>query len=190
MPEDKVTIEYPAWVRELDWSKTYRTDAERIALAIEISRRNVDMRTGGPFGAAIFHDDSGALVSVGMNMVVPGGNSTLHAEMVAFQLAQRRIGSHSLAEGGQRHALYASCEPCAMCFGATLWSGVTRLICGATAEDAGAIGFDEGPVFPQSWAYIEARGVKTLRQQSRAEAKKVLDDYRARGGLIYNGTLS
>ncbi len=190
MPEDTITLAYPAWVRELEWSREYRTDAERIALAIEVSRRNVALRTGGPFGAAIFDDDTGALVSVGMNMVAPLGNSTLHAEMVAFQLAQKRVGSHSLAEGGRRHALYASCEPCAMCFGATLWSGVHRLVCGATAADAGAIGFDEGPVFPESWRYIEARGVKTLREQSRAEAKAVLDGYFSGGGVIYNGNAS
>lgn len=183
----KVVVEYPAWVHTLDWAQPYTTDAARIALAVELSRRNVDEQTGGPFGAAIFDEDSGLLLSVGMNLVVPRHNSTLHAEMIAFQVAQARLGSHSLATGGRRAALFTSCEPCAMCFGATLWSGVRRLVAAATADDARAIGFDEGPVFEASWQYLEDRGLRTERGVMRAEAKAVLDGYARRGGLIYNG---
>ena len=41
--------------------------------------------------------------------------------------------------------LVASTEPCAQCFGATPWSGVRRLVCGARgSEDARAIGFERG----------------------------------------------
>jgi len=82
--------------------------------------------------------------------------------------------------------LVSSCEPCAMCLGATLWSGVTGLVCGATREDAMAVGFDEGPVFAESWAYLEGRGVRTTRGVLRAEAAAVLELYRASGGPIYN----
>ena len=71
----KVVVEYPAWVHTLDWAQPYTTDAARIALAVELSRRNVDEQTGGPFGAAIFDEDSGLLLSVGMNLVVPRHNS-------------------------------------------------------------------------------------------------------------------
>ncbi|MCK7474293.1 MAG: hypothetical protein MZV49_13640 [Rhodopseudomonas palustris] len=40
-----------------------------------------------------------------------------------------------------------SSQPCLMCLGATLWSGVTRLTYGAAAADVTAIlGFDEGPL--------------------------------------------
>lgn len=72
-----------------------------------------------------------------------------------------------------------------MCLGATLWSGVTRLVMGAAREDAMAVGFEEGPVFPESYAYIAARGVQTVRGVRRAEAA-LLRTYRAAGGPIYN----
>ncbi|MBI4815586.1 MAG: nucleoside deaminase [Deltaproteobacteria bacterium] len=152
-------------------------------VALRVARLNVDRGTGGPFGAAIF-DASGVLVAVGMNLVVSSHNSTLHAEMVAFQMAEARLGTHDLGPG--RHELFTSCEPCAMCLGATLWSGVSRLVCSAAGEDALAIGFDEGPVFLDSYRYLEERGISVVRRFLQAEGKAVLDDYAARGGTIYN----
>ena len=73
-----------------------------------------------------------------------------------------------------------------MCLGATLWSGARRLICGATREDATALGFDEGPVFPESYSYLESRGVAVVRGVLRREAAEVLELYERSGGQIYN----
>jgi tRNA(Arg) A34 adenosine deaminase TadA len=73
-----------------------------------------------------------------------------------------------------------------MCLGATLWSGVQRLVYAASREDATALDFDEGPVFPESYAYLERRGIRIDREIGRAEAAAVLRLYRDRGGLIYN----
>lgn len=49
-----------------------------------------------------------------------------------------------------------------------------------------ALAFDEGPVFPESYAYLERRGLAVERGVLRAEAVAVLSLYRERGGLIYN----
>jgi tRNA(Arg) A34 adenosine deaminase TadA len=66
--------------------------------------------------------------------------------MVAFMVAQQRIGSFTLAGPGMpAHELVTSCEPCAMCLGATLWSGVRRVVYGAAREDASRLAFEEGP---------------------------------------------
>jgi tRNA(Arg) A34 adenosine deaminase TadA len=73
-----------------------------------------------------------------------------------------------------------------MCLGATLWSGVRGLVCGATREDATAVGFDEGPVFAESWDYLERRGVRTARGVLRGQAVAVLELYRDSGGTIYS----
>ena len=182
-----IEITYPSWVRSLPWSASHASDDERMRLVIAVARQNVEQATGGPFGAAVFERQSGRLVSVGMNMVVPSNNSTLHAEMVAIMMAEQRVGSYTLrAAGKPEHELVTSCEPCAMCLGATLWSGVTRLVCGATRDDAKRIQFDEGPVFPQSYAYLRDRGVDVVRGLLRDEARAVLDWYRESGGVIYN----
>lgn len=184
----ELRLSYPPWVEALDWDCAYRTDEERMRLAVQVSALNVERGTGGPFGSAIFEAHSGALVSVGMNLVVQNHNSTLHGEMVAFQMAQAQLGAHSLArEDGVVHELFTSCEPCAMCLGATLWSGVRRLVSAGTGEDARAIGFDEGPVFEASYEYLQARGIRIDRGLLRAEARAVLERYRDLGGPIYNG---
>ena len=188
MPQIAVHVEYPAWVNEtVDWERTYASDDERMRLAIALSLENVERETGGPFGAAIFESGSGKLVAVGMNSVVRLNNCTLHGEMVAFMMAQQRLGSFTLAAPGlPTHELFTSCEPCAMCIGASLWSGVRRIVYGAGREDALRLNFEEGPVFPSSYKYLEDRGITIVRDVLRSEARAVLERYRAKSGKIYN----
>jgi len=157
-------------------------------LAVLLSRENVVRGTGGPFGAVVFEQESGRVVGVGVNGVVRQHNCTLHGEMVAFMMANARVGTFSLsAPGLPAHELHTSCEPCAMCLGATLWSGVRRVVYGAAREDASRLHFEEGPVFPESYAYLAARGVAIARGVLRDEARAVLELYRERSGKIYNG---
>jgi tRNA(Arg) A34 adenosine deaminase TadA len=166
----------------------YEGDEARMRVAIAVAQANVDRTAGGPFGAAIFEQATGRLVSVGMNAVVRLNNCTLHAEMVAFMMAQQAVASYTLNSPRlPAHDLYTSCEPCAMCLGATLWSGVRRVVYGATREDASCLNFDEGPVFPESYRYLEERGLGITRGVLRTEARAVLDSYRAGRGEIYNG---
>lgn len=184
-----VHVEYPDWVDSLvEWDKPYTTDDDRMRLAIAVSRMNVEHETGGPFGAAIFEAESGRVVAVGMNSVVRLSNCTLHGEMVAFMMAQQKVGSFSLnGPGLPAHELHTSCEPCAMCLGATLWSGVNRVVYGAAREDASLLNFEEGPVFPESYEYLEERGISIVRSVLRDEARAVLELYRSKAGKIYNG---
>jgi len=188
-PHPRVRLEYPGWVDVVvDWDRPYETREERMRLAIAVSRENVERGSGGPFGAAIFQADTGKLVSVGMNSVVRLNNCALHGEMVAFMMAQQRVRSFTLnAPGLPAHELHTSCEPCAMCLGATLWSGVRRVVYGATREDASRLHFEEGPVFPESYRYLEDRGIEIVRQVLRDEARAVLEAYREKSGKIYNG---
>jgi tRNA(Arg) A34 adenosine deaminase TadA len=193
MPSDAnhpiVLIEYPAWVDSIvNWNRRYSSDEDRMRLAIEVARENVSRESGGPFAAAIFEAESGRLVAVGMNSVVRLNNCTLHGEMMAFMMAQQRVGSYTLnAPGMSAHELFSTCEPCAMCLGATLWSGVRRLVCGAAREDAARLNFEEGPVFPESYRYLEERGIQVVRNLLHDEAAAVMENYRAKSGKIYNG---
>lgn len=185
----ELKIEYPGWARrQVDWRREYHGDRDRMRVALAVAEQNVLQKSGGPFGAAIFETATGRLVSVGMNLVVPLNNSTLHAEIVAFMMAQARLGSYSLGAAGlPGHALYTSCEPCAMCLGATLWAGVHRVAWSASREDAKRLGFDEGPVFPESYEYLRERGIEFAEGVLREEGRAVLQLYRNQGGVIYNG---
>lgn len=185
----EIHLTYPDWVVPfVDWERDYPDADTRMELAIGLARENVVRDTGGPFGAAVFDTDAGRLLAVGVNLVVREHNVTLHAEMVALMMAGQVVSSHSLgAPGMPNHEVTTSCEPCAMCLGAILWSGAKRLVCGATREDATRVGFDEGPVFPESYVYLEDRGIRVEREVRRAEAADVLTLYRDQGGEIYNG---
>lgn len=186
MPAELV-IDVPPWVGGATGpTRAYRGDEEKMALVIRLARENVDRGSGGPFGAAVFELESGRLVAAGVNSVVRLGNCVLHAEVMAIMLAQRRVGSFTLRGPGRvAHELVTSCEPCAMCLGATLYSGVSRLVIGAARDDAMAAGFDEGPVFAESYAYLAERGIAIVRDVARGEAATILRAYREGGGPIY-----
>jgi tRNA(Arg) A34 adenosine deaminase TadA len=187
MTHREVRLSYPVWVfTAVDFDRTYETRDERMTLALELARENVERGWGGPFGAAVFESASGRLVSVGINSVLRMANSLWHAEVMAIALAHTRVRSHTLgAPGTVEHELVTSCEPCAMCLGATLWSGVRSLVCGATRADAESLGFDEGPVTDASYAHLESRGIAVARGVQRDRARSIFEAYRASGGPVY-----
>jgi tRNA(Arg) A34 adenosine deaminase TadA len=180
-----VTVANPDWLAELAPPDLVIPDpAARVRLAVRLALENVERGTGGPFGAAVFEAATGRLVAAGVNRVIPLGHSSLHAEIVAVLFAEARVGSYTLAV--PEHELVSSCEPCAMCLGATLWSGVRRLAFAAAGDDARAAGFDEGPVFAESYAYLERAGVEVVRGLCREEGKRPFERYKELGGLVYN----
>jgi tRNA(Arg) A34 adenosine deaminase TadA len=182
-----ISLRLPAWVGEVVEDRTYPTVEDRMRLAVELSRENARRGTGGPFGAAVFESRSGRLVAPGVNLVVGSGNSVAHAETVAIMVAQQVVGNFDLgAAQDPACELVASTEPCLMCLGATIWSGVHGLVCGARDEDAAAIGFDEGPKPPVWHERLEERGISVHRDVLREDAVRVLRDYTAGGGRIYN----
>jgi tRNA(Arg) A34 adenosine deaminase TadA len=175
----------PDWVPDvLEWDTPLADDDGRMGLAIALAARNVEAGTGGPFGAIVVDSADGRLLGVGVNRVVELDNSILHAEVIAVMGAEQRVGSFSLAD--RPRELYTSCAPCAMCLGAIHWSGVSRLVCGATRADAEALGFDEGPVFEESYRYLEREGLEVVHGLRREEAAQVMRSYLERGGEIYN----
>jgi len=160
---------------------------ERMRLVIRLAEQNSAAGTGGPFAAAVFNGGTDRLIAAGVNLVTSLNNSIAHAEILAIMLAQQRAGTYDLGGGGLPPLeLVTSTEPCAMCLGAIPWSGVRRLVCGATGEDVAAIGFDEGAK-PEGWQReLEMRGIAVVQNVCRAEAAEVLRRYAEQGGIIYN----
>jgi tRNA(Arg) A34 adenosine deaminase TadA len=184
-----ITLTLPAWIEELagDPERSYPDPRERMRLAIELARWNVQHGTGGPFGAAVFDLRTFRLIAPGVNRVMPESCSVAHAEIMALMLAQKRLGCFDLASPGLPPCeLAASAEPCAMCYGAVPWSGVRRLAFGALGEDVTAIGFDEGYKPPDWMSALAARGIEVTAGLMREEARTVLQDYYRNGGMIYN----
>lgn len=184
-----IQVRLPGWVGDrLAAVDPLPDDRDRMRFVVELARENVRRDTGGPFAAAVIESASGRVLAAGVNLVLPLRSSVLHAEIVAIMMAQKRLDTHVLsAPGLPVSELVTSCEPCAMCLGALLWSGVRRVVTGATREDAEGIGFDEGPVFPESYAYLEARGIEIARGVEREPARDVLTLYAEQNKMIYNG---
>lgn len=178
----QIHLTLPPWIGEIvDASRLYVSDEERVGLAIELSRHNIDRSQGGPFGAAVFNGD-GRLVSVGVNRVIPQNCSVAHAEMMAYMSAQQRLASYRLNEAGGRYTLATSAQPCCQCYGATVWAGIDELLIGARAEDVEELtDFDEGPL-PADWVgELERRGIAVRRDILRDQAWAVLAAYGANG---------
>jgi lipoprotein-anchoring transpeptidase ErfK/SrfK/tRNA(Arg) A34 adenosine deaminase TadA/phosphotransferase system HPr-like phosphotransfer protein len=184
-------LSLPAWagsfIEARRWNR-YTTAREKMALAIGLSRVNVEENTGGPFGAAVFDSKNRSLVSIGVNRVIPENASMAHAEMMVLMLAQQLLGVYSLASLGRSFELVTSAQPCAVCFGAIPWSGVDALLIGARSKDVESIiGFDEGPVHQRWKREIEQRGIRVRRDVLRSRAVEVLKFYLRENGIIYNG---
>ncbi|CAB9505649.1 deaminase [Seminavis robusta] len=193
--ETELIINLPDWlvsVVNTNKDREFSSDDEMISMAVAIASQNVSEGSGGPFGCAIFERDiqtgKAKIFSVGANRVVPLTNCTLHAEMIAIQFAQKKLKNFSMkgAKEGKEYVLCTSCEPCCMCLGGTMWSGVSELICSAAKDDAEKIGFIEGPVFPESYKQLEEMGMKVKREVKRKEGAAVLEKY-GETGVIYNG---
>lgn len=183
-------VALPEWVESFlpAQDHVYATLDERMQLAVDLSRLNVEHGTGGPFGSAIFDMQTNKLLAPGVNLVVSAHWSGAHGEMVAFAIAQQVTGTHDLGGPGMPgYELVTSTEPCSMCFGATPWTGIRRLVCGARDEDARAIGFDEGPKLADWVEALETRGIEVVQDVLRHEASQILKSYATTGGQIYNG---
>ncbi|MCF6226044.1 MAG: nucleoside deaminase [Xanthomonadales bacterium] len=158
-------------------------DEQQMRLAIKFSQINIK-QGGGPFAALVVNRADKTIVAAGVNLVTSQNLSCAHAEMVAISMAQQNLDCYRLSDKGD-FQLVTSCEPCAMCFGAIPWSGVSRVLCGAGKADAEAVGFDEGPK-PENWeAALEQRGIEVVTGLLRTEAAQVLASYADSSGEVY-----
>ena len=187
----QVHLTLPAWVHDaVDTGRVYASDTEKVALAIELSARNVEMASGGPFGAVVFGPDD-RIIAIGVNRVLPHACSVAHAEMMAYMLAQGRTQRPRLNRDADDNpigpiTLATSSQPCCQCYGATVWAGIDRLLIGARSEDVEALTeFDEGPL-PADWVgELNTRGIEVVRDVERDAACAVLRAYGELGGQRY-----
>ena len=187
------TLDLPDWaVEELNAMPRHLVSVEeRMAAVIEFSRRNFQNNTGGPFAAGIFERDSGRLVVIGVNRVMPFLCSSAHAEVMAISLAQKLLGVYDLgAPELPAHQLVVNWRPCAMCFGAVLWSGVRSLVIAGEGPELEEItGFDEGPVHPDWRVELSRRGIELVEDVLRTEALEAYREFAASQSFVYNARL-
>lgn len=186
----RVNAQLPDWlVRELHtYTARLPTAEERVGLTNTLAARNYKEGNGGPFAALVVDHKTGELISLGVNVVLSSGLSSVHAEVMALSLAQARLGAWDLGSAGNRELeLVVNWRPCTMCYGALIWSGVKHLlIAGDGPECEGLTGFDEGPL-PSDWkAELERRGISVTSGVRRDDAIAVFAAYGRSGAIVYN----
>ena len=162
---------------------------ERMRTVIRFSRLNFENETGGPFAAGIFEKETGKVVLIGVNRVVPNNMSSAHAEIVALSLAQNKLGTFDLGGPGMpEYQIVVNCRPCAMCFGSIPWSGVRSVVVGASGEQIEALtGFDEGPIHPNWQNELRKRDIEVIEDILADEACEVFRDFGDSDQPVYNG---
>ena len=154
-----------------------------MGLAVDLSRRNLAERTGDPFGAAVFDLSTHRPLAVGVNIVGPTSTVAAHAEVVALCMAGTAVGNHDLgAAGAGPIELVTSCAPCLICQGATLGSGVSRLVIAAREEDTRSLGLGTSSRPPGWVEWLGRQGLEVVEDVLRAEAVEVLRRFAAGGG--------
>ena len=87
-----------------------------------------------PIAAAIVGPD-GVAVATFHNEVEARRDATAHAELLAIQMACRKLGRKSLED----YTLYVTLEPCAMCAGAIAHARIGKLVFGAYDVKGGGV---------------------------------------------------
>lgn len=168
---------------KIDKNKVKR--ASKIILELQKEMQSYTMNGSGPFVAAIY-DDKGNLVVKVANSVVNEQCSNNHAEMNAIRLAEQKYGTYNLAP--YNLSLYVTAEPCMMCLGGIMWSGIKNVYYGVPSKKVEEItGFDEG--FKPAWFdEFKKRGITVYGNIEVKAGEKELKKYVNSGKEVYKPT--
>lgn len=101
--------------------------------AVELAIENVH-NGGQPFGAVLVKDNT--IIAEGVNELHQKHDVSGHAELLAIRRAQDQLQTNSLSG----FTMYASGEPCPMCFAAMHFVGIDDVYYCLSVEDAGEVG--------------------------------------------------
>jgi guanine deaminase len=141
--------------------------------AIDIARQtSLEEKAGGPFGCVIVKD--GQIIGEGANRVLAEHDPTSHAEVNAIKSACTKLNSHDLSGC----TLYATGEPCPMCYAACCWARVDAIYFASTIHDAKEFGdFDDVPIYEAMRLDIAQRPIKGI-ELLRDEMLSLWEEFR------------
>ena len=156
--------------------------ASKIIKELQAEMSSYTDNGSGPFVAAIY-DEKGNLVVKVANSVVNETCSNNHAEVNAIKLAEQKLGTYDLTK--QNLSLYVTAEPCMMCLGAIMWSGIKNVYYGVPSKRVEEItGFDEG--FKPDWFNeFKKRGITVYGNIEVKAGEKELHKYVKSNKTIY-----
>ncbi len=156
--------------------------AKKIITELYDELPNYIARGHGPFLAAIYDADGKQIVRAA-NSVVSMNCSHNHAEMNAIRDAEELLHTYDLS--GHNLSLYVTAEPCIMCLGGIMWSGIRNVYFGVTSKVVESItGFDEG--FKPNWLNeFKRRNITVYGNIEPEHGESVLRDYMTQNRIVY-----
>ncbi|MBR2137355.1 MAG: nucleoside deaminase [Alphaproteobacteria bacterium] len=157
-------------------------NATDIILQLQKEMPKYIARGSGPFLAAVY-DQNGRLIAKTANSVVGEKCSHNHAEMNVIKAAEKALDTYDLSE--YNLSLYVTSEPCMMCIGGIMWSGIKAVYYGVPSKRVEEItGFDEG--FKPDWLNeFKKRGITVYGNIAQQEGERVLEEYVQSGHIVY-----
>ncbi len=112
--------------------------SDEIFMSLAIKKALKGVKKGqAPFGACIIKNNK--VISCEHSTVLKDTNIISHAEMNAIKKACKKLKSINLKDC----IIYSTVEPCPMCFSAIHWAKISKIIYGASENDAKKAGFNE-----------------------------------------------
>ncbi len=155
-----------------------QVDQHFMEIALEQCRLSIDAGQS-PFGACVVIN--GELIAAAHNHVYADTDITAHAEIVCLREACTRMKAILLTGA----TLYSTTEPCPMCFSASHWARVERIVYAAGIEDARYYGFNEMQLNNDVLAAIVASPIDIRPHVMRDEAIELFRRWRDAGGKPY-----
>lgn len=146
-------------------------------LAVQLAQDGMDGNKGGPFGTVVVRGTE--VIAAAYNRVTGSDDPTAHAEVRALRMAAERLGTFDLSDC----EIYASSEPCPMCFGAIYWSRVQRVYFANTREDAARIGFDDSFIYDELAKAPLERSIPFILVDS-TKAQQVFDRWQKKADRV------
>ena len=131
--------------------------------ANELAIANVE-EGGQPFGAVLVK--GGEVIGEGVNELHITHDVSGHAEMIAIRRAQQKLQTDHL----QGARMYASGEPCPMCYAAMAFVGIDDVIYSAYVEEAADSGLTRSKEI-----YDDLKKSHTERNLIRSEQQKIAE---------------
>lgn len=103
-------------------------DKKFLKMAVNQAKKSVELG-GFPAGAIIVKD--GKIISKGISIGYKLNDPTSHAETSSIRKACRKLKTTDLSGC----ILYASLEPCLMCFQVSNWAGVSKIVFGCKKNE-------------------------------------------------------
>lgn len=121
-----------------------------------------------PFGCVLVKDNQ--VIATGKSGETNNFDPTAHAEINAIRSACEKMNSKDLSG----ITLYSTCEPCPMCFSASWWANISKIVFGVSLGESSKL---FGPEIMVSADYLNGKGANKIEIKGGVLKEEVLKLY-------------